>query len=81
MPRSEPPRIRAAAAEVAPFVGARADDFVFVENATTGATAVLSRPNSLKAALAYLQRVPGVHGAMIVRGDHIGVAGSLELAA
>jgi len=42
MPRREPPRLRVAAAEVAPFVGAQADDFVFVENATTGANAVLS---------------------------------------
>lgn len=42
MPRREPPRLRVAAAEVAPFVGAQGDDFVFVENATTGANAVLS---------------------------------------
>jgi len=42
MPRREPPRLRVAAAEVAPFVGAQSDDFVFVENATTGANAVLS---------------------------------------
>ena len=41
MPRSEPPRLRAAAAEVAPFVGAKSEDFVFVENATTGINAVL----------------------------------------
>src|SRR5258706_3938551 len=41
MPRSEPPLLRAAAAEVAPFVGAKGEDFMFVENATTGANAVL----------------------------------------
>ena len=41
MPRNEPSRLRAAGAEVAPFVGARSDDFVFVENATTGINAVL----------------------------------------
>jgi isopenicillin-N epimerase len=41
VPRSEPPRLRAAAAEVAPFFGARSDDFAFVENATTGVNAVL----------------------------------------
>ena len=35
------PRMREAAAEVAPFVGAEAQDFVFVDNATTGANAVL----------------------------------------
>ncbi len=41
MPWSKPPRLRTAAAEVAPFVGAKSDDFVFVENATTGVNAVL----------------------------------------
>ncbi len=35
------PRLREAAAVVASFVGARADDVVFVDNATTGANAVL----------------------------------------
>ncbi|HEY6221113.1 MAG TPA: aminotransferase class V-fold PLP-dependent enzyme, partial [Candidatus Eisenbacteria bacterium] len=41
VPRSGPSRLRAAAAEVAPFVGAKSEDFVFVENATTGINAVL----------------------------------------
>jgi isopenicillin-N epimerase len=40
-PRAEPPRMRAAAAEVAGFLGARGDDLMFVENTTTGANAVL----------------------------------------
>jgi len=40
-PRSEPPRLRIAAAEVAAFFGARGEDLVFVDNATTGANAVL----------------------------------------
>jgi isopenicillin-N epimerase len=35
------PRLRAAAAVVAPFLGARADDLVFVDNATSGANAVI----------------------------------------
>jgi isopenicillin-N epimerase len=35
------PRLREAAAAVAAFLGARADDLVFVDNATTGANAVL----------------------------------------
>ncbi len=35
------PRLRALADEVAPFFGARGDDLVFVDNATTGANAVL----------------------------------------
>lgn len=41
MRRAAPPRMRTAAEVVASFVGARGDDLVFVENATTGANAVL----------------------------------------
>jgi isopenicillin-N epimerase len=41
VPRSEPTRLRQAAAEVATFLGARGDDLAFVDNATTGANAVL----------------------------------------
>lgn len=40
-PRSEKPRVREAADIVAAFLGARGDDLVFVDNATTGANAVL----------------------------------------
>ena len=39
--RAEPPRLRAAAQAVGEFVGARGEDLVFVDNATTGAMAVL----------------------------------------
>ena len=37
----EVPRLRAAAGEVAAFLGARADDLVFVDNASSGVNAVL----------------------------------------
>lgn len=40
-PDAEPPRMRRAAAAVAAVVGAQPDDLVFVDNATTGANAVL----------------------------------------
>jgi isopenicillin-N epimerase len=40
-PTGRPTRIREAAATVAGFIGARPDDVVFVDNATTGANAVL----------------------------------------
>jgi isopenicillin-N epimerase len=40
-PRSGPPRLRVAAQEVASFLGARGEDLVFVDNATTGVNAVL----------------------------------------
>ena len=41
MPGNRPSRIREAAGQVAAFVGARGEDLVFVDNATTGANAVL----------------------------------------
>ncbi|MEO5895765.1 MAG: aminotransferase class V-fold PLP-dependent enzyme [Vicinamibacterales bacterium] len=41
LPGSEPPRIRQAAAAIAAYVGADRDDVVFIDNATTGANAVL----------------------------------------
>jgi isopenicillin-N epimerase len=40
-PRPQKPRMRQAADVVAEFLGARGDDVVFVDNATTGANAVL----------------------------------------
>jgi isopenicillin-N epimerase len=40
-PMTRVPHMRAAAADVAAFVGARPDDLVFVDNATTGVNAVL----------------------------------------
>jgi isopenicillin-N epimerase len=41
VPGREPTRLRRAAAAVAEFIGARADDLVFVDNATAGVNAVL----------------------------------------
>ena len=41
MPRDDPPRMRVAAEAVAAFLGARGRDLAFVDNATTGANAVL----------------------------------------
>ena len=40
-PTGRPTRVRQAADEVAPFLGARGQDLVFVDNATTGVNAVL----------------------------------------
>jgi ApbE superfamily uncharacterized protein (UPF0280 family) len=57
-----------------------ASSCILADAAAAGVTAILGKPNSLRAALAYLQRMDGVHGAMVLRGDRIGVAGSLELA-
>jgi isopenicillin-N epimerase len=41
LPDGRTPRLREAAAEVADFLGVRGEDLVFVDNATTGANAVL----------------------------------------
>jgi ApbE superfamily uncharacterized protein (UPF0280 family) len=54
---------------------------ILADAAAAGALAILSKPNSLRAALTYLRRLSGVHGAMVVRGDRVGLAGNLELAA
>jgi isopenicillin-N epimerase len=40
-PLPEPPRLRAAADDVAAFLGARGDDLVFVDNITTGVNSIL----------------------------------------
>jgi hypothetical protein len=49
--------------------------------AATAVRAILTRRESLGDALAYLQGLPGLFGAMLVRGEQIGFAGGIELAA
>ncbi len=49
--------------------------------AATAVRAILARRDSLGDALAYLQGLPGLFGAMLVRGEQIGFAGGIELAA
>jgi len=58
-----------------------ADSCILADAAAAGVSAILRKPDSLRAALAYLQGLRGIHGAMLMRGDRIGVAGGLELAA
>jgi uncharacterized protein len=58
-----------------------ASSSILADAAAAGALAILSKPNSLRAALTYFRRLGGVHGAMVVRGDRVGLAGNLELAA
>jgi ApbE superfamily uncharacterized protein (UPF0280 family) len=54
---------------------------ILADAAAAGATAILAKANSFRTALAYLQGLSGVHGAVVMRGRDIGVAGALELAA
>jgi len=58
-----------------------ASSCMLADAAATAAGAILRREDSFRRALDYLQRVPGVFGGLIVQGQQIGVAGSLELAA
>jgi len=54
---------------------------ILADAAATAAQAMLSKADSFSAALGYLQGLEGVHGALVIRGEHIGFAGGLELAA
>jgi len=58
-----------------------ASSCMLAEAAATGAQAMSRRPEGFTAALAYLQRLPGLFGAVVLQGEQIGLAGSLELAA
>jgi ApbE superfamily uncharacterized protein (UPF0280 family) len=49
--------------------------------AAAAAMAILSRPGALKAALDYVRGIEGVRGAVIIKGQNIGVAGGVEVAA
>jgi ApbE superfamily uncharacterized protein (UPF0280 family) len=49
--------------------------------AATAARAILARRESIDDTLTYLQGLPGLFGAMLVRGEQIGFAGGIELAA
>jgi len=54
---------------------------ILADAAAAAASAILRRDDSLKPALQYLQGLPGIHGAMVIRGRSLGVAGALEVAA
>jgi hypothetical protein len=53
---------------------------MLADAAAAGVQACLPKPDGFGMALHYLQRVPGVHGAVVVVGDRIGVSGTLEIA-
>jgi ApbE superfamily uncharacterized protein (UPF0280 family) len=58
-----------------------ASSCILAAGAAAAARAILAKQNGLRSALAYLKGLPGLHGAIIIREDRIGVAGGLELAA
>jgi uncharacterized protein len=47
--------------------------------ASAGIQALLPKPDGMRSALHYLERVPGVQGGLVVQGDEIGVAGRVEI--
>src|SRR5205823_3143750 len=49
--------------------------------AAAGGQAMMARRRPVMETLSYLQRIPGVHGTLLVKGEEIGLAGGLELAA
>lgn len=58
-----------------------ADSCMLADAAAAGVQAILPKENGFAAALTYLKRVPGVRGGVVVVGDRIGMAGSVEIAA
>jgi hypothetical protein len=58
-----------------------ADSCMLADAAAAGVQAILPKENGFRGALAYLRQVRGVHGGVVLVGERIGVAGSVELAA
>jgi ApbE superfamily uncharacterized protein (UPF0280 family) len=54
---------------------------IMADAASAAVMAILSRPNSFRKALTFLDSLDGVQGAVVVQGKRIGVAGAIELAA
>lgn len=53
---------------------------MLADAAAAGVQAILPKDDGFHLALAYLRRVPGVQGGMVVQGNRIGVAGGVEIA-
>jgi hypothetical protein len=58
-----------------------ADSCMVADAAAAGVQAILPKENGFASALAYLKRIRGVYGGVVVIGDQIGVAGAVEIAA
>jgi ApbE superfamily uncharacterized protein (UPF0280 family) len=54
---------------------------ILADAAAASAAAILTRPRSFRAALAHLESIEGVYGAILLKGTAIGLTGALELAA
>ena len=58
-----------------------ADSCMLADAAAAGVQALLPKDNGFASALAYLRKVKGVLGGVVVMGERIGVAGGVEIAA
>ncbi len=58
-----------------------ADSCMLADAAAAGVQAILPKENGFRSALTYLRQVRGVLGGLVVVGEHIGVAGGVEIAA
>jgi ApbE superfamily uncharacterized protein (UPF0280 family) len=58
-----------------------ADSCMLADAAAAGVQAILPKDNGFRSSLVYLRQVRGVLGGLVVVGDRIGVAGSVEIAA
>ncbi len=58
-----------------------ADSCMLADAAAAGVQAIVPKADGFHLALAYLRKVPGVIGGVVISGDHIGVAGGVEIAA
>jgi hypothetical protein len=58
-----------------------ADSCMVADATAAGVQAILPKENGFASALAYLKRIRGVYGGVVVVGDQIGVAGAVEIAA
>lgn len=54
---------------------------ILADAAAAGASALLGKERGFAAALRYLRSIGGVHGAVVMSGERIGLTGGLELAA
>lgn len=57
-----------------------ADSCMGADAAAAGVQAIVPKQGGFELALRYLRQIPGVHGGVVVLGDRIGVAGSVEIA-
>jgi ApbE superfamily uncharacterized protein (UPF0280 family) len=73
----------ASGAQAAPADGLAvlAESSMLAAAAAAGVRAILPKQDGFRLALAYLRKVPGVRGGVLVRDERIGLAGGVEVAA